>query len=279
MSSPGLSLFGFMDRPQALKHLKSVCVIDNPSEGALALQWKAARARLGEPIRDAGNPRIEPIPAKYQAYIKRLTTEPWVATLMKGPMKGCAFKMVEIDPLLAYQYTIDVARAGRICDKLGKPPSVEEMLNICLQRESLGENVLMSRQANSVAIKSRNLNLQILNQGMVGKNTIGITFGWSSPLVQVVVHKGKHYLHNGFHRAYGLRMAGAEMMPCVLRTVSDYDAIGVRDDGATFGPQYFENGNPPALGHYGQGRAYEVQLRAATRILNVSWSEHVMSDE
>ena len=137
----------------------------------------------------------------------------------------------------------------------------------------------MSRQPNSVVIKSRNLNMQILNQGMVGKNTVGITFGWSSPLIQVVVYKGKHYLHNGFHRAYGLKMAGAEMMPCVLRTVPNPQAIGVRDDGATFGSALLEGPNPPTVGHYTQDKALEVRLRAVTRLIGVHWTEHVMYDE
>ena len=138
MSSPGLSLCGFMDPPQAYKHLKTVCVLDDPCEAKLTAQFRAAKAKLGGRVANAGKPRIEAIPDKHRGYLKQLTAEPWVAMLMKGPMKGATFKMIEIDPLLAYQYTVDTARSDRICTPLGKAPSIEEMLEICLQRESLG---------------------------------------------------------------------------------------------------------------------------------------------
>ncbi len=37
--------------------------------------------------------------------------------------------------------------------------------------------------------------------------------------------------------------------------------------------------NPPTMGHFTQGRATTVELRAASRIIHVSWAEHVIYEE
>jgi len=82
-----------------------------------------------------------------------------------------------------------------------------------------------------------------------------------------------------YNRAYGIRMTGATFMPCLIRELADLKSTGLRTDGTTFGAAILEADDAPTLGHFTQGRAYEVTLRAMSRIIQVSWAEYAVPDE
>ncbi len=130
-------------------------------------------------------------------------------------------------------------------------------------------------------MRSRNLNVHLSAAGLfpAGDNTAaGIIFGLSVPLVHVVRLNGRCYLHNGFHRVYGARMAGATHVPCVFRDVPDEASAGIAPPG-TFDRMLLESANPPTLAHFTNGSAHVVQLRAITRVLHISWAEYAMPTE
>lgn len=99
------------------------------------------------------------------------------------------------------------------------------------------------------------------------------------PFVSVVGCNGRFFLHNGYNRAYGVRMAGATHMPCMIREVPDLAGAGVRADGSTFGATLLQSADPPSVAHFTQGRAHDVRLRAMSRIVQVSWAEYAIPDE
>jgi hypothetical protein len=128
-------------------------------------------------------------------------------------------------------------------------------------------------------LKAPGLNLRAIKDGLLDPGRVGLSFGPAPPLVQVHRFNGRHYLHNGLHRAIVARRSGATHIPCAIREVPDASTVGIRTDGTTFSQALLESPNPPAVGHFTQGRAHQVQVRAVSRVLHVSWSEYAVLDE
>lgn len=278
MPAAGLSLVGFLDRDPAINHLKTACIPANPTDAALEAEWQAANAKLGAPFANAGHPDVQPIAASHQPYVDKVKALPWVLQALNSAYVGAEFKMVEIDPLLAFQFVVSTERSAHHCASLVKPPTLDQQFEIALPMTLPSGEFHAQAQDRSVIIKSRSLNLQMTAHGMAG-NMAGINFGWSIPLVHVVRFDGRCYLFNGFHRTFGLRIAGATHVPCAFREVKKIEDVGVREDGSTFNAQMFAQPHLPTVGHFTQGRAYNVTLRATTRILHISWAEYAMYDE
>jgi hypothetical protein len=281
MPVPGLSLVGFMDQAAAHAHFINQCVCASNAPADLDAEWNAAKAKLGPASPNVGHPDIQPIPAANVAHINQLQNGAWVGHLFAagGALHGAQFALVEIDPLLAFQFTIGDGRSRHHGATLPWCPSVDMLLPVCLPLAPQTENFHTFNSPNSILLKARSLNVVNFGGGVFNAAFMGIQFGVTLPFVHVVKHNGRHYLHNGFHRALALRRAGATHAPCILRDVPDHASVGIRTDGATFGATLLESANPPTLGHFTQGRAYDVQLKSVARYLHVSWADYVIPDE
>lgn len=276
MPTPGLSLVGFMDLPEAITHLSVACIPENADPSALAAEWATARGNIGAPTANAGNPAMLPIPSSHEAYVQQVQLHP--AFQNPGGLHNASFQMVEIDPLLAYQFTVDVSRSEHHCKAFSNPPTMDELFNCCLPLAPPNEQIRADRAANSMILRARSLNVRTMQQGMFNGEFIGIQVGVALPYVHVVRHNSRCYLHNGFHRTYGARMAGATHIPCIVRDVSTHAEVGLVDVG-TFPAALMESANPPTVAHFTQNRAHKVSLRAHSRILHVSWAEYVVPEE
>jgi hypothetical protein len=289
MPTRGLSLVGFMQQDAALHHLRQACVPPDPADAALLPVWRAATANLGTASPNAGKPNIEAIPAANAAYVNTLLSQAWVHAAFQGPLKGSEIKLVEIDEMLAFQFTVDLDRADHHCGPLSKPPTIDELLHTCLPINPIGEalsisTLVTSPNGGSAVIRARSLNVRMVAQGIFndpGGNPFaaGFQFGPALPLVQAVRLNGRVYLHNGFHRAVGARAKGATHIPCVLRDVQTPDEAAIRADGSTFELALLESANPPSVGHFTSGRAQSVLLRLVSQVMHVSWARHVVADE
>ncbi len=279
MPTSGLTLIGFFEKQdQVLQFMKTTCIPGSKTDSELLMEWIDAKPKLGSPIDRAGKPEILPIPVDLEDHIKTLVLLPQIANLFENGLAGSEFKMVEIDPLLSFQFSVDIDRSSQHCHGFSNPPSNEELADVCLPLTPQPENVQISQTSQSVIIKSRGLNLNVFAQGLA-HNFAGLNFGFSLPLVHVVRHNQRCYLHNGFHRAYGARKAGATHVPCILRDVQDHQSVGIKADGSTFAATLLESSNPPTLAHYTQGRAHSAQMRSLSRVLHVSWAEYILPDE
>src|SRR6266849_5273304 len=130
MPTNGLSLVGFMDQTQALAHLKTGCVPGTKTDAQLIAEWQTAQANLGQPAANAGKPSMRSIPASHHAYIQQLMQSPGVA--QDPSLQGVTCEQIEIEPLLAYQFYVDTDRSTRQCAHLSRPPTIDELLNLCL---------------------------------------------------------------------------------------------------------------------------------------------------
>jgi hypothetical protein len=279
MPTPGLSLVGFMQQAQALNHLLHHCVPANPDPVALNAEWVAATAKLGAPIPNAGHPDIKPIPPAHDAHIQQLTTAQWFAPAFAGPLQGNEFKLVELDPLLAYQFTVNDGRSQHHCGALNQPPTMTQLVELCLPVQPAVESFQTFGSPGAMILKAKSLNLQNFGGGIFNAAFMGIQFGVSLPFMHVVRHNNRCYLHNGFHRAVGIRKMGATHAPCIVRDVPNHEAVGIKGDGSTFDATLLESNNPPTVSHFTQGRAWDVQLRNVARFLHVSWAEYVLPEE
>lgn len=275
MATEGLSLVGFMDRTRAIHHLSSACVAADASEEALAREWSVARAKLGPAFPGAGRPRISAPPARliphFQAVLAQRAYQPG------GSFQGAFPALVEIAPILAVQFTIDLTRVGHYCGSL-RDPSIDDMAPICLPLQPQTEPFQTLAGPQSLLLKTKSMNVKLASGGVFHNSIIGVAFGVSAPHVRVVRYDGRCYVQNGFHRAVGLALAGATRMPCLMRDINDPAEIGTAPE-ATFSLAELGSDNPPTLGHFIHGRAHNVALRALSRVLHVSWAEYTVPDE
>src|SRR5438105_439109 len=191
MPTPGLSLVGFMsDQQQAIDHLKTSCVPDPIGKGDAALisDWNYAQSMLGKPASNAGRPRLHPLPAN-DPHIQQLMQVPWAGFFQQLLLQGATFQMVEIKPLLAFQFAVDMARSENHCGTLTKPPTRDELLNVCLPLTQSTDPVHISGvgqrgAGTSIVIKSRSLNLSMVLEGPLNQNAQdiwGIQWSWALP--------------------------------------------------------------------------------------------------
>lgn len=282
MPVEGRSLVGFMDTAFAVPYLQQATVPLDPTPGALNDVWDQARGQLGDPVDHPGVPEFLDLDAAHQAHLATVAGNPRLASGFDG--QPYEFKLVEIDPLLAYQHDISIERTDHLCAQLGNPPTVESMLPIFLPTTLEAIPFQGQPQANSIVLVSRSANLKIISHGQIGLDPnmgamlFGIAIGPSGPWVHVVNFEGRTYLRNGFHRVYGAKRAGATHFPCIVVNAPNWEFVGARGQGATFDRALLESANPPTLAHYGEGRAWPVQLRRPTRIIEVSWAEYVLPE-
>jgi hypothetical protein len=271
-----------MDLAFAIPYLQQTTVPPDPSPGALQAVWTQARAQLGAPTDHPGQPEFLDFDPSHQAYLTTVAASPRLAAGFDGlPFE---FKLAEIDPLLAYQHDVSVERTDHLCAQLGSPPTVDSMLPVFLPTAPEGIPFQGQPQANSIILASRSANLRILSHGQIGIDPnmgvllFGVAVGPSGPWVHVVNFEGRTYLRNGFHRVYGAKRAGATHIPCIVVNAPNWEYVGARGQGATFERGLLELDNPPTLAHYAEGRAWPVQLRRSTRLIEISWAEYVLPE-
>ena len=267
MAAPGLALIGFMTRDDAVNYLSRECVPANPDPAALEAEWLAAKAKLGAPLPNVGQPQISDIPADHDAYIQQLRAVPdWQGVFAQNP--HWQLKLVETAPLLAYQFSILDGMATNHGAQLGLGPTLVDLLKICLPLVPTLDPFNVTQQANSALIQSRSLNVRPLNFFSPQNGVIVFQFGGALPFVHVVRFNGRCYLHNGYHRAYAALLAGAKEIPCVFRDVATEAEIGIGPPG-TFNLSTLESLDPPTLRHYASDQAYPVDLVIKTRTMHL----------
>jgi hypothetical protein len=281
MTAKALSLIGFMPEATGMAFLKSNCVLANRSTNAVKEQWLVARSRVKTPAVVAGQPKVTEIPSGYEDYLNRVVGSPSFGETLEGMQ--WTFKLVEIDPLIAFQFHLWPNRAANLCKSLDTAPDIDDMLPICLPLDVEDIQASVSSSGSSMAIESHSMNLKFsptLQELTVANprriRTVGLQFFPSCPFIQVVRFRGRSYLKNGYHRAYGLGKAGVESMPCIyLEGATNFNQVGLIKD-RTFPSEVLESERPPTVGHFVQDRAYEVTMYEPKQVMSISTSYKVL---
>jgi hypothetical protein len=280
MGTPGVALVGFMTEPFAVSYLSGRCVPPDPAPAALSARWREAKARRGGPTPNAGRPDILPIPPRHAGHLREVAALPRFAETF-GP-SGWEFRLVQIDPLIATQFEVELSRAESLRAGLRGAPTEDDLLRIGLptRLETIPFDAHPAPQA--LLIRARSMNLEIHASGMVSQDPgrglflAGAAFGPSLSLVQVGRFQGRCYVLNGHHRILALRQAGATHVPCVFVEASDYNRLGARGGFESFERDVLESADPPTCAHLAPERAYPVALRELRRYIHISWSQYVV---
>jgi len=271
-------------------YLSGNAILPIKTYAALRKIWQEARTRLnpgaGSPVPIPGVPEILDIPAGHEAHLRDVQASPrFPKTVGTLPWE---FKLVEIGPLLAFQYHVQTDRANQLWLDSGGTTDIAALLRLCLP---VGVNEIQpgsgcdanpdpsnSEERGRVSFDSDNLNMRILAGGNVGMDGAkifwaGIGFGEATRLVQVARFGGRCYLKNGYHRCYRMRAEGVTHLPCIVQDVNAIAETGVRADGTTFNRRFMQSANPPVCGHYDKG--YALTLRSPKRSIELTWSQTV----
>ena len=263
-----------------------MCVSPRSAADDFDRAYDDAVVRLGPPFPKAGQPDVRPIPGGQETYLQGVRDHPRFDSSVQIPgLRSWSFKLMEIDRLLIYQVSISNEFVKRHSGDPSHPPTIGGMLRTCLPLQLDGEQPIVSMRPNVVQITLRDMYCRLLGGLQHVANPrdqismTGVFCASSSNLAQVVRCNDRTYLKNGVHRAYALRSAGATHMPCLYLETSDWSAVGAVGGSSTFDRDLLESANPPTCAHFSQGRAMNVTLRTMTRIVEVTWSDRIVSED
>lgn len=236
-------------------------------DAALIDQWRAAAACYRElEVREAGfadEATIEPLPSGMAGRVEDIVADPGFAhAFARLPV---AFGMVELDRLVVYQQHVSLSHAARFDDALGDAPSRDEaVLDICLpttvQRPPLrciraadGKFVFQSELADIRAFDARLLaadlaRLVITSDGPA-RGGVTVPIGFGVPHLNAVRLGSRIVLNNGYHRAYALRRAGVERVPCVVQAIAHPEELAFAGSSSLIDDfdSLFNSARPPVL--------------------------------
>jgi len=274
MATPGLALIGFMDPNHVEAYLTSACV-GAPATPAdrEALRLQAVQKR-GAAVPNAGAPEVKDLPKSATTHLKAVEKSNRFAGTV-GNAKW-SFKLVEIDPLLAYQFHVELDRSTAACAGLAKNPSMDQLLNTCLPTKAAPFNGNFAQLPSGLMLRSSDPNVRLIDvKGEAGAHEtweLRVLLGTSSPLIQVVNWSGRFVVHNGYHRAFGARLAGATHIPCIVTEHTSWQDF-IAPNMNVFTEAVLKSADPPTVRHLQDDRAWPVTLTGSDRIIQFNWSE------
>jgi hypothetical protein len=158
----------FLDQAEAINHFLAACIPQDSARAALIAEWNAAKQRLGAPIQNAGYPDIQSLPAAHQPHAQQVLAHP----IFQDPQwQMTSIQLIEIDPILAYQMTIDSNRLNHHTDRLSAPPSPDELMECCLPLAPESEDFSITAGPASMVLRARSLNVRAFRG-------FGVTIKW-----------------------------------------------------------------------------------------------------
>lgn len=278
MPIPAQGMYGLMAETEAVNWLTNACVLNGASPHDM---WRQAAVNIGGPFPRAGNPDILDIPADRRPYLDQLAAQVWFQQAFPGPY---SFKLVEIEPLLAYQFSVCDEHANTISASVaGAPNDIDALLQLALPHDLTPALVNVSVQGNNLVMMSPDLNFGVFGAGqaphapMPGVGVAGPLIGNRAPAVQVARFNGRYYLRNGYHRIKGAAAHGTTHIPCVLLECNTYEEL-IGPDALVFSQSLMESALPPTIGHFTHGRSSAINLKAVMRVVTISWTSLVIPE-
>jgi hypothetical protein len=283
MSTAGLALAGFMDEPFAHQFLAQNCVGAGKTSADFHAAWVAAVAKRGAPVARAGHPDVKEVPKTHLKYLRAVERSDRFKSTVERTESGItrklpySFKMVEIEPVLAFQLSIGKSRSANACSALtSNPPSLDELLRTCLPTKAAKLDADVRPTPAGILIRTNDANVRILDaRGAPGPEEtfqMRVKIGTSSPLVWLAHWNGLYVVANGYHRLYGARQAGATHAPCLVVEVSDWTDF-VAPTAQVFTQALLSSAEPPTMSHFDDSRAWPVELKGLDKLIQFSWSE------
>jgi hypothetical protein len=213
-------------------------------------RYLEARQALGTSKNSPIDPAVSDIDPTHQNHLYQVSSTPIFQQSFQG--LNWSFKTVEVDKIVCFQQWVDLDYVGELERSLPTTPDAASVLKFCLPIGfPVQAGINIDPQSSAVTISS---NLPHLAVGGLGVNQAGpgtapsvvFTLGVNANYVQVVKYQGRHFLKNGYHRAYALRERGVTAVPCVYAEISDYALTGANRPGF-FSREIIMSERPPMM--------------------------------
>lgn len=220
-------------------------VIGSPGLSAQALSdaWRDAAAvweALGRAEAGVADEAcILPLPDTCQPHIDRLSALTGVQRSFE--IVPVSFGLVPLAQLVVSQHYLTESSLQALAPAGAPLPSLEEQLALCLPTGPQGpqpalRTVYTSADEMVLACDSHDVRW-LGTRCMAGSDLgaidvpghvdmlVGAALGYSSNLVNVILHGGRVVLHNGHHRVQALRRLGATHVPCLIQVCARADEV------------------------------------------------------
>jgi hypothetical protein len=254
---------------------------ENAEFKQLADEWRAAndhiKALQKSEEKWADNPPIKPIPEELASLAADVLSDPiFQKTYATVPVD---LGLVELDRLVVFQKSINLAYVNQLKGQLGQHPSPEDVFQLCMPSDHPVVPYRVRRTAPgqfsfvSVSSDLRVLELTLLNPNQIINHksngivagVIALFVGYGANYLSVASAEGRLVLINASHRAYALRDLGVTHAPCVIQKVTRREELNVVAAGLPLSQnpdQFLKEARPPVLKDY-----FDPKLRKIVRLL------------
>jgi hypothetical protein len=233
-------LFAFAPRHEVISFVKT----QGTAEERLRLpdilsQWDAAQNRVQQ-LQVIENGAADQVPvaevsAEYSGVIERYTSHRWFKHSFSN--LPTVVGIVDIDRIVAGQRIVYLERVEQLRAELGKEPSFDALLAMCVSPERPMDPVEHMEQQAGHVFSSRNtdfrplgafvkheLSIEDLDHADTGGMPVAAVValvGFGSAPVNAFFVNGRCILNNGFHRLYALRSMGITHVPLVVQVCNN----------------------------------------------------------
>lgn len=187
-------------------------------------------------------------------------TDPFRRTFDRMPT---SFGMVELDKLILSQRRVTKPFAEQLAASLAQRPDAAGLFRFCQPLERTDppvrvrrldhDRLLFTSASNDLRFHESILLRpeQLSGYAAFGplQNILGLVVGYGSNFLSVIRSENRMVLHNGYHRAVALRMAGITHAPCIIQDVTRRDELDLSAASTVSSDPafYFRAARPPML--------------------------------
>ena len=272
VSRPARALIGWMPQPegQLLLARRQINLADQPEHVARAMQARAAVAARPEGL-DQTQVLSDP-PAELTEYIAQFRAQ---ASYVPFAAEGWSVKVADLSKVCALQPAVFWDHA----EERALAASVDDIQSLAAVTLPIAEPTELPIQFDQIRstwiIPSRNPNLRIVGQfagPIEGKTGCGFLIEITASFVQVVFHRGRFLLRDGYHRSLGLLARGFTRVPVLYREFGEFENLGIGP--GMLPEQAYLGAQPPLLADYlSEAVAAEVYLPASQKMIVVQGME------
>ena len=216
--------------------VRSLANLESPPDTKLIIdKWRKAYNHIleleGMEADLADHPPVAHCPRELEPLIADIHADtPFQRTFAATPFR---IAMVELDRLVVFQKHINLNWVEKIKGRLGNPPTIEGIFNVCLAVTQKHPPVRVIRSDKNVFVfSSPSVDMRFIEPvliepvhvsepdllGRPGK-VLGLTVGFSTNYMSAIEIENRLVLNEGSHRAFALRAMGITHAPCVVRHV------------------------------------------------------------
>lgn len=247
--------------------------------------YEAQRAALfARPAFEPAALDIAPLPASIAAQGEALLRTLRPAIEPRDAASRLSAGLVDLTRLLSFQKAVNLEHiAQRVA--IASPDDWEALAQVCLPSAGVEEelNGTFDKDGRGVTITSLNPNLRVGPLRTItvpdGSHSrlLGFTLMFGTPHLHVVEYKGRWFLKDGYHRAYGLLARGVTRVPAIVERARSFADV---HGGATtlMSQEYLLGAHPPFLTDFHNSAvSATVTQQALRKVIRIRAEEFVVN--